>query len=201
MAIPGEAIRRDRRPNLSALEETMTTDKPVNVTLFITTLMDAAYGSVKRAVDGLTEEQIHHQPTSDTNSIAWLAWHLTRWKDRQSARASGVEEVWISGGWYDRFSMSTERSGDGDTSEQVAEFRPSQELLWGYVDAAHQAFLGRVAHMSPEDLEKPMHYMPGMGEPRPAWRSLLGACSDTVKHTGQIEYLRGLITGKGWFGA
>mgnify|MGYP001159521009 FL=1 len=179
----------------------MTTDKSVDVNMFVTTLMDYAYGSVKRAFDGLTQEQLHHQPTPDTNSMAWLAWHLNRWKDRQSALATGDEEVWTSGGWNDKFGMPAERTGLGDTSEQVSEFNPSPELLWGYIDAAHQRFLERVASMSPEDLEKPVHYIPGRGEPRPAWRSLYGACSDAVKHTGQIEYLRGLITGKGWFGA
>ena len=179
----------------------MTTDKPADVTLFVTTLMDSAYGSLKRAFDGLTEEQLQQQPTPETNSIVWLAWRMNRWKDKQSALASGDEEVWISGGWYDKFGMPPERTGLGDTLEQVAEFKPSHALLWGYIDAAHQAFMARVEGMTPDDLEKPVNYIPGRGEPRPAWRSLLGACSDTLKHTGQIEYLRGLFTGKGWFPA
>jgi hypothetical protein len=83
--------------------------------------------------------------------------------------------------------------------EQVAEFKPSQDLLWGYIDAVHQAFMDRVGRMTPEGLEQPIYYIPGRGEPRPAWRSLAGICTDNLKHMGQIEYLRGLFTGKGWF--
>jgi hypothetical protein len=179
----------------------MTTDKPVDVAFFITTFMEGAYGSLKRAFDGLTEEQLCQQPTSDANSIVWLAWHMNRWKDKQSAQAVGEDEVWVSGGWHDKFGMPADRTGLGDTLEQVAEFKPSQELLCGYTDAAHQAFMDRVGRMSADDLAKNINYIPGRGEPRPAWRTLMGACSDTVKHTGQIEYIRGMLTGKGWFPA
>jgi hypothetical protein len=179
----------------------MTTDKPIDVANFITTFMDGAYSSMKRAFDGLAEEQLQKQPTADTNSMVWLAWHANRWQDKQSAQAVGEDEVWVSGGWHDKFGMPADRSGIGDTLEQVAEFKPSQELLWGYIDAAHQAFTRRVESMSAEDLAKNVDYIPGRGDPRPVWRTLMGACSDTFKHTGQIEYIRGMLTGKGWFPA
>ncbi len=177
----------------------MTTDKPADAILVITTLIEGVNGSLKRAFEGLTEEQFQQQPTADTNSIVWLAWHMNRWKDKQSAQAIGEEEVWVSGGWHDKFGMPAGRTGLGDTLEQVAEFKPSQDLLWGYIDAVHQAFMDRVGRMTPEGLEQPIYYIPGRGEPRPAWRSLAGICTDNLKHMGQIEYLRGLFTGKGWF--
>ena len=83
----------------------------------------------------------------------------------------------------------------------MSAFRPALDLLWGYTEAAHTTFIERVNGLSAAQLEEMTQYMPGRGEPRPKWRSILGVCSDTMKHTGQIEYLRGLITGKGWFGA
>ena len=168
---------------------------------FVTILLDYANGSLKRAVDGLSDAQVFHQPTADTNSIAWLAWHMNRWKDWQGALVSGEEQVWVSGGWRQRFGIPAERTGIGDTTEQVAAFRTTLELLWGYTEAEHTAFIERVNALTPDGLVRMVHYIPGRGEPRPAWRSILGVCSDTMKHTGQIEYLRGLITGKGWFGA
>jgi len=35
-------------------------------------------------------------------------------------------------------------------------------------------------------------------EKRPAWRALAGVCSDSAQHSGQIAYLRGLMSGYGW---
>ena len=177
------------------------TDKLVDATLVLTTIIDGVYSSMKRAFDGLAEEQLYQQPSADTNSIAWLAWHMNRWKDKQSAQASGKDEVWVTGGWHDKFGMPADRTGMGDTPEQVAEFKPYLELLWGYIDAVHEAFTERINAMSAEDLERSINYIPGRGEPRPAWRSLAGICSDSLKHMGQIEYLKGLFNGKGWFPA
>ena len=178
----------------------MTTDQQVTVTGLIIALVEGAYRSVGRAVDGLTEEQLYHQPSSDTNSIAWLAWHMNRWKDRQSAAMASEAEVWTSGGWAGRFGIAPERTGMGDTSEQVTAFRPPRDLLFGYVDTAHQAFVERVGRLGPADLDRVVPYMPTV-EPRPIWRVFQSVCSDVGSHTGKIAYLRGLITAKGWSAA
>ena len=132
-------------------------------------------------------------------SIGWLAWHLSRWKDRFSARVSGPPQVWVSEGWAERFGMDAEATGLGDTPEQVAAFRPDRALLFGYVDAAHRATVERVKAMTDEDLVRPYQYGQSQ-EPRPAWRGLTGVIMDFTQHTGQIAYLRGLITGFGWRG-
>ncbi len=128
---------------------------------FVTILLDYANGSLKRAVDGLTDEQVFHQPTGDTNNIAWLAWHMNRWKDWQGNLVTGEEQVWIRDGWCERFGIPAERTGIGDSTEQVAEFRPPLELLWGYTEAAHTTFIERVNSLSQEQLEEMVHYIPG----------------------------------------
>jgi len=171
----------------------MTTDRPADAKLVLTTIIEGIYNSMTRAFDGLPEENLYRQPTSDTNSIAWLAWHMNRWKDKQISQAIGEDEVWVTGGWHDKFDMQADRTGMGDTPEQVTAFKPSQELLWGYIDAVHQSFMSRIGAMSPDDLEKPVYYIPGRGEPRAAWRTLAGICSDSLKHMGQVEYLKGLF--------
>ena len=175
----------------------MTDQNAATVPNFVTILLDYANGSLKRAVDGLTDEQVYHQPTEDTNNIAWLAWHMNRWKDWQGSLVSGEEQVWIRDGWCDdsAFPPSARAS-----ATRRSRFPPAAGPLVG-LHAAHTTFIERVNALSTEQLEEMVHYMPGRGEPRPKWRSILGVASDTMKHTGQIEYLRGLITGKGWFGA
>ncbi len=159
---------------------------------FAVALLEAAHRALKRATDGLTDEQLYFQPTPDTNSIAWLAWHLSRWKDRYGAMVSGNPQVWVGEGWADQFGIDAHRTGLGDSAEQVASFRVDPALLFGYVDAAHRATVERVAQMTPAQLELPFHYMP-TGDPRPAWQAFIATAMDFTQHTGQIAYLRGLI--------
>jgi DinB superfamily len=51
-------------------------------------LLVAAFGRIRgvvyRAVDGLTPEQLVFRLDPETNSIAWLVWHLTRIQDTTS---------------------------------------------------------------------------------------------------------------------
>ena len=175
----------------------MTDNGPIDVTTFALALLEGAHRTLTQAMDGLTEERLCQQPSPDTNSIGWLAWHLSRWKDRFAADAAGEPQVWVSEGWAGRFGMDEERHGQGDSLEQVAAFRPAHELLQGYVEAAHAATVERVARLTPERLLEEAPYVPG-GTARPIWRSLAGTVSDFSQHTGQIAYLRGLITGYGW---
>ena len=91
---------------------------------------------------------------------------------------------------------STSARGWGDTPEQVATFRVAREGLFGYLDAAHRVTVARVAKVMPQQFAQPIEYLPG--DIRPAWRALGHVCMDSLQHTGQINYLRGMVTGYGW---
>jgi hypothetical protein len=168
----------------------------VDLNHFIITLLEAAYGSITQATEGVTDDQLYYQPTPETNSMAWLVWHLSRWRDAISASISGEPQVWVHDGWAERFGLPDTRTGLGDTPAQVSAFRVERALLFGYVDAAHHATVKRVAAFTPTQLLQPI--VSPTGEPRPAWRALAGVCSDSAQHTGQIAYLRGLMSGYGW---
>ena len=168
----------------------------IDLNQFILALLEASTRQIKLATDGLTAEQLHYQPNADANSIAWLVWHLSRWRDRVSALISGEPQIWVSGGWAAQFRMPAEGTGLGDTLEQVTAFRSERDLLFGYLDAAHLATAARVSRITPEQFEQPAEYLPG--DFRPAWRALAGVCGDSIQHTGQIAYLRGMLIGYGW---
>ncbi len=173
----------------------MTTEK-VSLNQFIIALCESPNRWIHQATDGLTDEQLYYQPSSDTNSIAWLIWHLSRWRDKISAAVAGEPQVWASEGWAQRFDIDQDRTGLGDTLEQVAAFRVERDLLLGYASAAHTAIVERVSRMTPEDFEKEIEYSPGSS--RSAWRALISVMGDSSEHTGQINYSRGMITGHGW---
>ena len=163
-------------------------------------MLEAAHRTLLMATDGLNDEQLFHQPSPEGNSIAWLAWHLSRWKDRFGSMVSGEVQVWVGEGWAERFGIEHDRTGLGDTLEQVAAFRAERSVLFGYVEAAQQATVRRVSALTPEQWKQPFQYMP-TAEPRPTWRAFIGTAMDFTQHSGQIAYLRGLLTGKGWFPA
>jgi hypothetical protein len=173
----------------------MTSEK-VTLNQFIIALCESPNRWIHQATDGLTDEQLYHQPTSDTNSIAWLIWHLSRWRDKISASVAGEPQVWASEGWAQRFGIDPDRTGLDDTLEQVTAFSVERDLLLGYASAAHNALVERVSRMTPEDFGKEIEYMPGSS--RPAWQALVSVMGDSSEHTGQINYLRGMITGRGW---
>jgi hypothetical protein len=172
------------------------TSDSLDLNQFIIALLEAAYRSLKQATEGLTDEQLYYQPTAETNSIAWLVWHLSRWRDAISATISGEPQVWVRDGWAERYGMPGERTGMGDTPAQVTAFRVERAVLFGYADAAHRVTVERVSHLTPTQLVQPI--MSHTGERRPAWRALAGVCSDSAQHSGQIAYLRGLMSGYGW---
>ena len=168
----------------------------VDLKQLIVAQLDAGYGWIERAADGLTDEQLYYQPTSDSNSIAWLVWHLSRWRDAKGAAISEKPEVWISDGWAERFGMAGDRTGLGDTAEQVAAFRADRDDLLGYAGAAHRAIVECVSNLAPEKFEQLVEYTPG--NLRPVWTILIGVVGDSTQHVGQINYLRGMISGLGW---
>jgi len=84
----------------------------------------------------------------------------------------------------------------GDTPAQVTAFRAERDVLFGYVDGAHRVTVERVANLTPTQVVQPI--VSHTGEQRPARPALSGVCSDSAQHSGQIAYLRGLLSGYGW---
>ncbi len=107
---------------------------------FVESLMKGAHMTIKRAVDGLTEEQLTLRASVETNSILWLVWHLYRAQDFMGSSISGKEQLWTSGGWADRFGMPPDDTGFGHSAQQVADFRPESKLVFDYAAGVRQAF-------------------------------------------------------------
>jgi len=94
----------------------MTTSH-IDLSGFIVAQFEGQSRWIKTATDGLTDEQLHYRPTDDTNSISWLIWHLSRWRDRISSRVVSEDEIWVSEGWAERYGLEADRTGLGDTPE------------------------------------------------------------------------------------
>lgn len=162
--------------------------------------LDRVRHVLQRTLTGLTLDEIHRQPSADTNSIAWLAWHLTRVQDNGIAGLFDQEQAWINQGWHATFGMDPDpnNEGFGHTPEQVAAFRaPSVQTLLDYHESVLTQSKSYVAGLAPADFDRTLnepHYQP---LPTVGVR-LVSIISDNLQHAGQAAYLRGLFQGKGW---
>jgi len=157
-------------------------------------------GILHRTLAGLTLDEIQRQPTPDSNSIAWLTWHLTRVQDNGISGLFDQEQAWISQGWHAQFAMAPDpdNEGQGHTPEQVAAFRaPSIQTLLDYHDSVSTRSKNFVAGLAPADFSRELNEPQYQPRPTVGVR-LVSILSDNLQHAGQVAYLRGVWHGIGW---
>jgi hypothetical protein len=153
-----------------------------------------------RVLDSLTVEDLGWQPRSDSNSIGWLVWHLTRQQDAQIAALMGEEQLWIKDGWHDKFDRPADPKdiGFGHTPEQVAAFNPpSVEILLEYLRDTVDRSKQYLHSLSEEDLDRELDEPKYQPLPTVGVR-VISILDDSILHAGQAAYVRGLLKGKGW---
>jgi hypothetical protein len=148
---------------------------------------------VRRAVGGLSEEQLAERVGPEANTIAWLVWHLAREQDAQVAALAGTPEVWTADGWARRFALPLDDAehGYGHTPEQVAAVRAPADLLVGYAQAATAASLAYVGSLTDADLDDVVDER--WDPPVTRGVRLVSVLDDAVQHAGQAAFVRGLL--------
>jgi hypothetical protein len=145
-------------------------------------------------VTGLTSEQLQFRPSPQANSIGWLIWHLTRVQDDQLLEAVGLEQVWTSQGFHDRFGLpfDTAATGYGQSADEVAAVRVSSQLLIAYYDAVYDQTIRFVADLTEADLGRAIDE--SWDPPVTLGVRLVSVLSDDLQHVGQAGYLRGQLS-------
>ncbi|MCI0792866.1 MAG: DinB family protein [Chloroflexi bacterium] len=174
----------------------------MSATDVIKTALERNWGMVDRALEGLDDATLARQPNSESNSIAWLLWHMTRVVDRFiNTQLQTKTQLWIQDGWHQKFGMSDDdaENGRGWSQEQVAAWvAPPRDVLLGYYQATTASAREYLANLSDADLDSSVTPPPA-NEPRPVHEMLGIMVYDNVVHGGQIAYLRGYFGGLGWF--
>lgn len=152
-------------------------------------------GVVDQVVDGLSPEQLSTRVSDESNSIAWLVWHLTRIQDDHVAEVAGTEQVYTSGGWVDRFGLPFDASdtGYGHTADEVAAVHVrSADIFTGYHHAVHDETIRYLKMLKDADLGRIVDesYDP----PVTLGVRLVSVISDDLQHAGQAAFVRGVIT-------
>lgn len=147
---------------------------------------------VDEITDGLTDEQANYRPSPNANSIAWLIWHSARVQDVQLAPIAGIDQVWTTDGWVDRFGLGLPRddTGYGHSPEDVAKVQAAADLLAGYYHAVHKVTLEFVAGVTAEDLARIVDR--NWDPPVTASARLVSIIDDCAQHLGQAAYVLGI---------
>lgn len=154
--------------------------------------------TVHRAVSGLSTNELAYRADADTNSIAWLVWHLTRVQDDHIADVARVEQVWTSGPWYESFHLPFDASatGYGHGSDDVAAVRvDSPDLLAGYHDTVCEQTIRYVRTLTDADLDRIVDA--AWDPPVSLAVRLVSVVSDDLQHAGQAALIRGIVHRRG----
>ena len=154
---------------------------------------------VHPALQGLTDADLFKRPSDQCKPIGWLLWHQTRVEDVILSHISGMPQAWVAGTWHEQFGMPAEPHdfGAGHSLEQVMVLKPTIAALQGYAAAVREKTLAVLKTLTPADLEGEIPSPAGGTQKAGEFLGIL--LIDQFHHSGQIAYLRGYLTGKGWF--
>ena len=157
------------------------------------------WSMVDNAIQSLSDDDLTQQPNDQSNSVAWLLWHMNRVVDNMiHTRLQSQRQLWVLDGWHQKFGMGDDESdfGMGWTAQQVAAWKaPARDVLLGYYEAMKASAKDYLASLSDAELDKSVM----VGNESRGVSDLLGVLVyDNVVHGGQIAYLRGFYGGMGW---
>ncbi|MGA8295783.1 MAG: DinB family protein [Acidimicrobiales bacterium] len=159
-------------------------------------LLDA-FGRVAQSVHGVldeaSEDQLFARVDEDANSICWLVWHLTRVEDDHVAHVAGKAQVWISGGWQERFALPFDPrdTGYGHRPADVAAVKAEGGLLAGYFDAVDDSVAAYVSTLSSKDLDRVVDQR--WDPPVTLGVRLVSVIGDAIAHAAQAEFVLGVL--------
>jgi uncharacterized damage-inducible protein DinB len=165
----------------------------VNVAEVLTDSLGRVQETVHEVLDGLGQSELTFRADPESNTIAWLVWHLTRVEDDHVADVAGREQTWTSEGWVGRFGLPFPPSahGYGQSAAQVGAVQVSADLLRGYHDAVHAQTLEYLAGLSDDDLDRVVDTR--WDPPVTLGVRLISVVNDCTQHVGQAAFIRGVV--------
>ncbi len=149
--------------------------------------------AVHPAVNGLSPDELAYRPGGDSNSIAWLVWHLTRIQDDHVAGVDDGQQVWVTRGWAERFALPLDPSdtGYGHDAETVGLVTAEAPLLLGYFEEVHEKTRAFVGSLAEEQLDRVVDTR--WDPPVTLQVRLVSVIADDLQHVGQAAYVRGIL--------
>lgn len=158
-----------------------------------------AFDGLVAVLDGLTVDELNWRPTLESNTIAWLVWHMARVEDGWiNARLRGGEPIWDTGGWATRLGIDAQGNGyaqSGDDIRQMPKIDVAVAMeYYGMVREATSAFFAD--EMAVADLDRVVVHPSGDSSRNVSYAWVLGhLLAEEAQHLGQVAYLRGMMRG------
>ena len=113
-------------------------------------------GELKRLVSGLTDEERREMPSETSHHIDFALWHATRAEDvLLNFGARETDQLWVQGGWHERFNIPARDVGVGYSADQVMNMPATPiDLLLEYHEACREQTLDYIANVDPLELDK-----------------------------------------------
>jgi hypothetical protein len=166
----------------------------MQVTEAILRSLQQSQGYLTYALDGLTQEEAAWSPTVESNSIAFILWHVTRVEDFFVNRVIRREvEMYEAEGWRQKLGTPAKDTGFEYTLEQLKAWPvPKLKVLRGYANSVRKRTLALLKSIPPEklsELARPDRSPDTIGV------ILCRITTEIALHVGQIAYLRGIQRG------
>jgi hypothetical protein len=161
-----------------------------------TELLSEAFGRISAvvhsALNGASMDVLTFRVDPGANTMAWLIWHLARVQDDHISELVGNEQVWIKGGWVERFDLPFDHAATGfrQSTGEVAAVRAEADLLAGYYDAVHVRTIDYLHTLAEADFARIVDT--SWDPPVTLAVRLVSILSDDLQHAGQASYVRGL---------
>ena len=161
-------------------------------------LLGTAYDDIEQAVrgalEGIDPALLTERIDPEANTIAWLAWHLTRVQDDHVSEVAGTEQAYTAAGWADRFALPFDvgATGYGSSPEEVGATKITEpDLLLGYHAEVHRRTAEFLRTLSDADLDRVVDQR--WDPPVTLGVRLLSVIGDDLQHAGQAAVLRGSL--------
>ena len=156
--------------------------------------LEQSQGYLTKALDGLTQEEAAFVPAAESNSIAFILWHMTRVEDFFVIRVIQREvELYEAEGWREKLGTPAKDTGFDYTLEQLHAWPvPKLEIMRGYYDSIRKKTLALLKNITSErlsELARPDRSPDSIGD------ILCRITTEIALHTGQIAYIRGIKRG------
>jgi hypothetical protein len=156
--------------------------------------LEQSQGYLSKALDGLTQEEAAWSPSAESNSMAFILWHVTRVEDFFVTRVIQRQiELYEAEGWREKLGTPAKITGFEYTLEQLRAWPvPKLEILRGYADSVRKSTLALLSSIVPErlsELARPDRSPDSIGD------ILCRITTEIALHVGQIAYMRGIQRG------
>ena len=158
--------------------------------------VNECFDKLNRALDGLSDDELHWRPTLESNAIDWMVWHMARVEDNLvNVVLQNHDPIWMRDGWGERLGIATASAGAG---MKMAEIRAMGRInvplaLEYYISVRNETSHYFDYVMCEADLSRVIEHT--------NFRSWTGGrilgrlLCEEAEHLGQIEYLRGMMRG------